>query len=66
MNDYIINRSPGQNVLRVQQMRAELFELGYSVVTTVWLNDVMADADIATLLREHARARWEKKAEVVG
>jgi hypothetical protein len=40
MADPIIDRSPAQKLARVQQMRRELLELGYSVVRTKWLHSV--------------------------
>lgn len=36
--DPIIDRSPAQKELRVLKLRAELLELGYSVVKTEWLH----------------------------
>jgi hypothetical protein len=39
--DRVVERSAEQKEIRVAKMRAELIELGYSIVTTVWLNDVL-------------------------
>lgn len=39
--DPIVERSNEQKALRVEQMRAELVGLGYSIVTTEWLNEVL-------------------------
>lgn len=39
--DPIIDRSEEQNKLHVAKLRAELLELGYSVVKTEWLDRVM-------------------------
>lgn len=36
--DPLIDRSPAQKELRVLKLRAELLELGYSVVKTEWLH----------------------------
>jgi hypothetical protein len=39
--DPIIDRSPEQKRLRVEKLRLELSDLGYSVVTTTWLNAML-------------------------
>lgn len=39
--DRVVERSVAQNEIRLAKMRAELVELGYSIVTTEWLNDVL-------------------------
>lgn len=39
--DPIIDRSPAQKELRVMRLRAELLELGFSVVKTEWLHSVL-------------------------
>lgn len=39
--DPVVERSVVQNEMRLAKMRAELVELGYSVVTTEWLNAVL-------------------------
>lgn len=44
MNDSIIDRSPVQKALRVDRLRAELKDLGYSVVATSYLTGLMAQA----------------------
>lgn len=41
-HDPIIDRSPEQKKARVKQLRAELLDLGYSVVKTEWLDSVMS------------------------
>lgn len=38
MVDPVIDRSPAQKEMRLQKMRLELLELGYSVVKTDWLH----------------------------
>jgi hypothetical protein len=38
MVDPIIDRSPAQKEMRLQKLRLELLELGYSVVKTEWLH----------------------------
>ena len=38
----IIDRSSEQKAKRVAALRAELFELGYSVVTTKWFASAMS------------------------
>lgn len=53
--DPIIDRSPTQKRLRVNVLRAELLDLGYSVVTTEWLHSVL-DAETASVLVMEARA----------
>lgn len=40
----IVERSAAQKAIRIAKMRAELVELGYSIVTTEWLNAVINDA----------------------
>lgn len=37
----VVERNEAQKEIRIANMRAELVELGYSIVTTVWLNDVL-------------------------
>jgi hypothetical protein len=41
MVDPIIDRSEAQKELRVLRLRAELLDLGYSVVKTEWLHSVL-------------------------
>lgn len=41
VDDPIIDRSPAQKVMRVNKLRAELLDLGYSVVKTDWLHSVL-------------------------
>lgn len=41
--DPIVELSPAQKELRIANMRAELIDLGYSIVTTVWLNAVLSE-----------------------
>jgi hypothetical protein len=41
--DLIIDRSPAEKAKRLENMRAELVGLGYSIVTTEWLNAVLAE-----------------------
>jgi len=48
MIDPIIDRSPEQKRARIEKLRVELGELGYSVVTTKWLHSMMATVDFYT------------------
>lgn len=48
MIDPIIDRSPEQKRVRMEKLRVELAELGYSVVTTAWLHQMMAVVDFYT------------------
>lgn len=41
--ELVIDRSEAQKALRLAQMRAELIELGYSIVTTEWLRAVLKE-----------------------
>lgn len=53
----IVDRSAAQKAIRIAKMRAELVELGYSVVTTEWLNgifDEMTAANLKQIAREKA------------
>lgn len=43
-NDLIIDRSPAQKARRVDELRAELKALGYSVVSTRWLAGLIVQA----------------------
>lgn len=45
MKDPIVDRSPAQKLLRLEKLRAELFDLGYSVVKTTWLHSVFSEFD---------------------
>jgi hypothetical protein len=47
-HDPIIDRSPQQKRARMEMLRVELAELGYSVVTTKWLHSMMATVDFYT------------------
>jgi hypothetical protein len=42
--DPIIDRSPAQKLMRVDKLRAELADLGYSVVSTEWLHGIIDNA----------------------
>jgi hypothetical protein len=44
MIDLIIDKSPSQKAIRVDKLRAELKELGYSVVSTSYLAGLMVQA----------------------
>jgi hypothetical protein len=48
MEDQIIDRSPEQKRIRMERLRVELAELGYSVVTTKWLHAMLATVDFYT------------------
>lgn len=41
--DPIVKRSRNQQAIRLEKMRAELVEYGYSIVSTEWLNDVLRE-----------------------
>lgn len=43
----IVERSAEQKAIRVDRMRAELHELGYSVVTTEWLHRQLGEEKAA-------------------
>ena len=43
MIDPIIERSPRQKRIRLEVIRAELAERGYSIVETAWLNAVLLE-----------------------
>jgi hypothetical protein len=47
----VVERSEMQNQIQVEEMRAKLFELGYSVVTTEWLNAVVHHQDPMSIHR---------------
>jgi len=38
----IIDRSANQKLVHIAKLRAELHDLGYSIVTTEWLNAVFS------------------------
>lgn len=52
MTDLVIDRNPMQKRLRVNKLRAELLELGYSVVTTEWLHSVLGDQTAKVVMME--------------
>jgi hypothetical protein len=56
VNDPIIDRSPVQKRARMEVLRVELAELGYSVVTTVWLQSMMDIVDFYTGSKTHLEA----------
>ncbi len=41
--DPIVRRSRQQDGVRLEKIRAELVEYGYSIVTTEWLNSVLRE-----------------------
>jgi len=43
-HDVIIDKNPRQKALRVDALRAELKDLGYSVVSTRWLAGLIVQA----------------------
>lgn len=54
-NSPIIDRSSEQKLVHIAKLRAELFDLGYSLVTTEWLHavfDHMTTEDIDRVTRE--------------
>lgn len=42
LRDPIIDKSPAQKQIRIDKLAAELHGLGYSVVQTVWLREIMS------------------------
>lgn len=40
-NDPILDRSPKQKRIRIQKLRVELAAMGYSVVSTKWLEETL-------------------------
>lgn len=50
-HDPIIDRSPAQKRLRMEKMRSELADMGYSIVETGWLKATL----LANLSREGRR-----------
>ena len=44
LHDVIIDLSPEEKQIRVKKLRAQLFGLGYSVVSTTLLAKLVADA----------------------
>jgi hypothetical protein len=56
VDDPIIDRSPAQKRARMEVLRVELAELGYSVVTTVWLQSMMDVVDFYTGSKTHLEA----------
>jgi hypothetical protein len=44
--DLIIDRSPAEKAKRLENMRAELVDLGYAVVTIEWLNAVLQECPV--------------------
>jgi hypothetical protein len=55
-SDPIIDRSPAQKRARMEVLRVELAELGYSVVTTAWLQSMMDIVDFYTGSKTHLDA----------
>lgn len=47
MIDHIIDRSPAQKLLRIEIMRLELKPLGYSVVQSGWLHQMIKRLPVA-------------------
>lgn len=47
----IVERSVAQKAMRIAKMRAELDQLGYSIISTEWLNGVFKDAAAANIER---------------
>jgi hypothetical protein len=48
----IVDRNEAQKAVRIGKMRAELIELGYSVVTTAWLNSAFDKITAAKIASE--------------
>jgi len=54
----IIDRSANQKLVHIAKLRAELFDLGYSLVTTEWLHavfDQMTVEQMERVTREAAK-----------
>jgi hypothetical protein len=51
MRELLIDRNNSQKLIHIGKLRAELFELGYSIVTTEWLNGVFKEVTAANLER---------------
>ena len=51
MSEPVIDRSEAQKLIHIGKLRAELHDLGYSVVTTEWLNDVLKEVTAVNLER---------------
>lgn len=51
MSELLIERSAAQKAIHIGKLRAELHDLGYSVVTTEWLNGVFKEVAAANLER---------------
>lgn len=49
--DRVVDRSEEQKELRIATMRAELIELGYSIVTTEWLTAILDGRTAASMRR---------------
>lgn len=56
MNDATVDMSPEQKRIRMEKLRIELAELGYSVVTTKWLHSMLAVVDFYTGNTAHLEA----------
>jgi len=59
-NDPIADRSPHQKQLRIKKLRAELAQLGYSVVSTKWL-EALIEKNIANEKTEASRAKLARR-----
>lgn len=54
----VVDRSADQKLIRIASLRAELHDLGYSIVTTEWLRIVfsqMTFEDMERIAREKAK-----------
>jgi hypothetical protein len=47
----IVDRSANQKLVHISKLRAELHDLGYSIVTTEWLNAVFSEMPVENLER---------------
>lgn len=47
----VVDRSANQKLMHISRIRAELHELGYSIVTTEWLNGVFKEVSTINLER---------------
>ena len=58
MIDPIIDKSPKQKRIRMEALRAELAERGYSIVETAWLNAVLLE-NLERQNRWPSRRAWK-------
>jgi hypothetical protein len=47
----VVDRNASQKLVHIARLRAELHDLGYSIVTTEWLNAVFSEMPVENLER---------------